>query len=111
ELPLSTAAPLQPVIPKTLARLKSGEPIRVVAMAPYDEIIEKTLHAIDPAAKVEVTAWPTADQSLAKIEEAAKTVRAKPRDLVLLPVPAAVTPSENPPPEAGISSYSWILNW
>ncbi|MGE5192491.1 MAG: SGNH/GDSL hydrolase family protein [Deltaproteobacteria bacterium] len=111
EVSLKTIAPLQPAIPRTLARLRAGEPIRVLAMAPYDRMIEKALQASVPGAKVETTAWATADQSLGQIEEAAKTVRAKPHDLVLVAVPAAVTPSEDPPPEAGIASYSWILNW
>jgi lysophospholipase L1-like esterase len=111
EVSLRSATPLLPAIPKTRARLKAGEPIRVLAMPPYDQIIEDSLLAIVPAAKVEVTAWPTADHSLAQIEEAAKAVRLKPHDLVLVAVPARVTPSGNPPPEAEIASYSWILNW
>ncbi len=111
DVSLQVVPPPQPAIPRTLARLKAGEPIRVLAMPPYDQLIEKTLQTIVPTAKAEVTRWSTADQSLAQIEEAAKTVRAKPHDLVLVAVPAAVTPSENPPPDAGIASYSWILNW
>ena len=111
DVSLRTADPLQPAIPRTLARLKAGEPIRVLAMPPYDQMIAKALQSVVPAAKVEVTVWPTADQSLAKIEEVSKTVRAKGFDLVLVAVPAGVTPSENPPPEAGIASYTWILNW
>lgn len=111
EVSLARALPLQPAIPKTLARLKAGEPIRVLAMPPYDRMIEKSLRAVAPQAKVEVTAWPTDGQSLAQIEEASKAVRKMPVDLVLLAVPASVTPAENPPPEAAISSYTWILNW
>lgn len=111
EVSLRSAAPLQPAIPKTLARLKAGEPIKVLAMPPYDQMIEKSLRSVVPAAKVEVTTWPTADQSLSQIEEVSKTVRAKGVDLVLVAVPAAVTPSENPPSEAGIASYTWVLNW
>jgi len=111
DVSLGTAAPLQPAIPRTLARLKAKEPLRVLAMPPYNQMIEKALQAVDPAAKVEVTVWPTAGQTLAEIEEYSKTVRAKGVDLVLVAVPAAVTPSENPPPEAGIASYTWILNW
>ena len=111
EVSLAAALPLQPSIPKTLARLKAGEPIRVLAMPPFDRTIEKALHAVAPQTKVEVTAWATDGQSLAQIEEASKSVRKMPVDLVLLAVPASVTPSENPPPEAAISSYTWILNW
>ena len=74
-------------------------------------MIEKSLQSVVPAAKVEVTAWPTADQTLAQNEELSKTDRAKQVDLVLVAIPVAVTPSENPPLEAGIASYTWILNW
>jgi lysophospholipase L1-like esterase len=111
DVSLKSVAPLQPAIPRTLERLRSGEPVRILAMPPFDLVIEKALRSVVPAAKLDVTTWPTADQSLAQIEEAAKTVRSKPHDLVLVAVPASVTPSENPPPEAGISCYSWILNW
>jgi len=111
DVSLRDAAPLTPAVPKTLARLKAGEPIRVLAMPPFDEMIASSLRAADPAAKVEVTAWPTAGKSLAEIEEASKAVRSKKVHLVLVAVPGAVTPTESPPPEAGIASYTWILNW
>ena len=32
-------------------------------------------------------------------------------DLVLIAVPAAVTPPAEPPSEEAIRSHSWILNW
>lgn len=111
DVSLAAALPLQPAIPKTLARLKAGEPIRVLAMPPYDRMIEKSLRVIAPHAKVEVTVWSTDGQSLARIEETSKAVRKMPVDLVLVAVPASVTPSESPPSEAAISSYTWILNW
>lgn len=114
---LADEGPLQPAIPKSLALLKAGQPLRVLAMAPYDQMIAPALREAFSDAKVEVTAWPTAEQSLAMIHEAAKTVRAMPPDLVLIAVPLAVTPvlgsgSEAPgASEAEIDAHSWILNF
>jgi len=64
-----------------------------------------------PTAGVEVTSWPTAGKTLAQIEEAAKKVRKSPPDLVLIAVPAAVTPNVQSPPEEAVRSHAWILNW
>lgn len=108
---LRDVPPPQKALSKTLARLAAGEPVKVLAMSPYDQFIEKALRAVAPTAKIEVTAWPTEGQSLAQLDEASKSVRKRAVDLVLVAVPAAVTPSENPPPEAAISSYTWVLNW
>lgn len=111
DVSLAGAVPLQPAIPRTRARLLAGEPVRVLAMPPYDRLIEPTLRAVFPAAKLEVTAWPTAEQTLAQIEDASKAVRAKHYDLVVIAIPVAVTPPLASPPEAAIAAYSWILNW
>lgn len=113
DVSLDQVPPPQPAIPKTLARLKAGEPIRILAMPPYDKIVEKSLRSLAPTAKIEVTPWPVEGQTLAQIEEVSKTVRqrAPNLDLVLIAVPLAVTPAETPPAEAGIASYTWILNW
>lgn len=114
---LADEGPLSPAIPKSLGLLKAGQPLRVLAMAPYDQMLAPAVREAFPEAKVEVTAWPTADQSLAMIHEAAKTVRAMPPDLVLIAVPLAVTPvsgsgSELPgASEAEIDAHSWILNF
>jgi hypothetical protein len=80
-------------------------------MEPLDEVIAKALHAVFPDAKIEVLRWPTAGQSLAQIETASKTVRGAPVDLVLIAVPASVTPPAESPAEEQIRSHSWILNW
>jgi lysophospholipase L1-like esterase len=111
DISLAGVAPLHPSLPRTKARIKAGEPVRILAMPPYDRIIEQSLRSMQPDARLEITAWPTADESLAQIEEASKAVRGKHYDLVLIAIPAAVTPSLADPPEAAISSYSWILNW
>jgi lysophospholipase L1-like esterase len=108
---LQSSALPQPAMPKTLALLKAGKPVRVLAMPPYDRWIGPAFQAIVPSARIEVTCWPTAGRTLAEIEEAAKKVRATPTDLVLVTVPAAVTPDVQAPPEGVIRAYAWILNW
>lgn len=106
---LGNVTPLRPAIPQTLARLKAGQPIRVLAMPPFDSLIEPALKKFSRAAKVEVTSWPTGDLTLAKIEEDAKVkVRAMKPDLVLLAVPRTATSDSD---EAFAGSYGWVMNW
>lgn len=110
---LDDVAPPQPAIPKTRARLKAGEPVRILAMEPYDDIVRQAFEAIAPQAKIELTVWPTSGQTLAQLEEASKTVRgrAPQLDFVVVAVPLAVTPKKTPPAEETIASYTWVLNW
>ncbi len=110
---LQEIGPPQPVLPKTQARLKGNEPIRVLAMTPFDQLIGPAFKSLAPDARLEVTPWPTADQTLQQLEQAAAKIRATqpPYDLVLVAVPLAVTPPRSAPPEAAVRAYSWILNW
>jgi lysophospholipase L1-like esterase len=105
---LKDVGPPQPALPRTLARLQAGEPVRILAMTPYDRLIEAAFKEVNPSAKVEVMPWPVADRTLAQIEQSAKAVRGKKIDLVLVAVPAAATAGQ--PAEQAIRSYSWILN-
>ena len=111
KISLEAAGPPLPAVPKTSALVKAGKPVRVLAMPPYDEMIGPALRAVVPAAEVEVKSWPTAGMTLAQIEEAAKSVRKSPPDLVLIAIPAAITPDEQSPPQEDIRSHSWIFNW
>lgn len=108
---LRPVGPPQPAIPRTLALLEAGKPIRVLAMAPYDRLIGPAFQTVAPSARVEVTSWPASGRTLADIEEAAKKVRSARPNLVLVAVPEAVTPDTQAPPEEAIRAYSWILNW
>jgi lysophospholipase L1-like esterase len=106
---LDNEPPLRPALVKTLARIEAGQPVRVLAMPPYDALIGPALKSINPKAEVSVTPWPVAGKPLAEIEKTAKdTVRQQKPDLVLLAVPrnAAV---END--EAFAARFSWIMNW
>ncbi len=104
---LDDVGPPQPAIPRTLSRVRAGEPIRVLAMPPFDTLIEPALKKLVPSARVEVSAWPTAGRSLPQIEEDAKGVRKKGVDLVLLAVPPSAKAESE---EQMIRSWSWILN-
>ncbi len=111
KISLDATGPPSPSMPKTAALLEAGKPVRVLAMPPYDKMIGPALKAVVPSAQVEVKSWPTADKTLAQIEQAAKAVRKSPADLVLIGVPATITPSVISPPETAIRSYAWIFNW
>ena len=110
---LREIGPPQPALPKTQARMKANESIRILAMTPFDEMIGPTIKSVAPDAKIEVTPWVTADQSLQQLEQSAAKIRVTqpPYDLVIVAIPLAVTPSRSSPPEAAVRSYSWILNW
>ena len=110
EISLETVGPPLPAVPKTAALVKAGKPVRVLAMPPYDQMIGPALRAVVPSAQVEVKSWPTAGKTLAQVEEAAKSVRKSPPDLVLIAVPAAITPNAHSPAEEAIRSHTWILN-
>jgi lysophospholipase L1-like esterase len=108
EVSLKDIGPPQPAMQHTLALLKEGKPVKVLAMPPYDQLIGAVLTRLDPHAKVTVTSWPTEGQSLAQIEEAAKKVRTMGMDLVLIAVPASAAASG---PEDFHKHYAWIMNW
>lgn len=106
---LNEVGPL-PAIPKTLKLIAAQQPVRVIAMAPYDQYIGPALQQLNPAVKVEVTPWAVAGLSLADIRLGAKKIRQTPVDLVVLAIPLNVTPTLSKPQPADIDSHSWILN-
>lgn len=106
---LADVAAPQPAITHTLSLLGQGNPIRVLAMPPFDTLIEPALKEISPDADVQVTSWPTAGTTLAEIEADAKArVRSQKPDLVLIAVPRAAGAADD---EAYANSYAWIMNW
>lgn len=105
---LDKVGPPQPAIPRTLAKLKAKEALKVLAMAPYDQHIGPALQAVAPGTKIEITPWPVAGKSLAEIEKDAKKVRDMKMDLVIVAVPYSAQATS---PEGFHVSYSWILNW
>jgi lysophospholipase L1-like esterase len=98
-----------PAIPKTLALLKEGKTIKVLAMPPYDKLIGPALQKLQPGAKVEVTTWATAGQALPEIEKwAREKVRGMGMDLVLIAIPLGAAAQ---PKDRYIRSYAWVMNW
>ncbi len=105
---LADIRPPLPALSHTLALLKAGQPVKVLAMPPYDTLIVPAIQQFYPKAIVNVTSWPTEGQSLAQLEESAKKVRTMDQDLVLIAVPGSL-PVQRPEPFH--KSYSWIMNW
>ena len=106
---LQAVGPPRPSIPRTRALLQQRQPIRVLAMPPYDSWIEPALQRINPNAKTEVTTWSTVGKSLATLEkEAHDQVRSQKPDLVILAIPGTAKAETD---EQFIRSTSWIMNW
>jgi len=104
---LDDVPPPFPAIRQTLAQLAKGEPVRVVAMPPYDGLIEPALRELKSDARVEVTPWPVVGESLAGMDKWSQKIRQIKPDLVIVAVPADASA---PDAEEFIRTYSWILN-
>ncbi len=106
---LDDLGPPRPALPRLRKLLQAKQPIRVLAMPPYDAGVQDALKSLAVDATIHVTPWPIAGKTLAEIEQDAnKLVRAMKPDLVLLTIPReAVAPSD----EQFIRSTSWIMNW
>ena len=105
---LADIGPPLPALSHTLALLKVGKPVKVLAMPPYDTLIAPAIQQLYPKAVVNVTQWPTEGQTLAQLEESAKKVRTMAQDLVLIAVPGSVPVEDT---KSFHKSYSWIMNW
>ena len=107
----------QPGLPRVLARLQARQPVRVIAMQPYDGLIGPALQRLFPGATVQVTAWNATGKNLTDIADQAEALgwhkyshhaELPTPDLVVVAVPARAlggTPAEF------YRSYSWIMNW
>jgi lysophospholipase L1-like esterase len=109
ELPPLVVPPPAPSLVHVRTRLTAGQPVKVLAMPPFDALIAPALTRRYPNAQIAVTLWRADGRSLAQIETAAKDIRGNGYDLVLIAVPA----------DAGRElddaefhrRYTWILNW
>ncbi len=98
------AAPLR----HTVERLKTKQPIRVLAMAPVAELIGPALNEIAAGTDVEIETWKVDGMTLAEIENDARgRVRKMKPDLVVIAVPKSASAESD---EAFINSYAWIMN-
>jgi acyl-CoA thioesterase I len=113
---LADVAPI-PGLPHVKAKLQAGQPLRVVAMPPYDTLIEPALKALYPQAQLQVVPWDTAGQTVAQLEKTSQergwmSLQGKPDlprpGLVIFAVPAAAAA---PDFVSFYHSYTWVLNW
>jgi len=113
---LADVGPL-PGLPHVLAKLQANQPLRIVAMPPYDELIGPALTALFPQAQLQIVKWETAGQTVAQIEAQAKAqgwmaMHDDPKlprpDLVVFAVPPSATA---PSFESYYRSTTWVLNW
>jgi lysophospholipase L1-like esterase len=108
---------LFPRLPHTLACLRAGEPLQVIAMKPFDALIAPALRKLFPGANVHVTPWDPAGKSLPELEAEAKQAgwwkfrdhpKAARPNLVVVVVPADASAATR---EKAYRSYAWVLNW
>ena len=90
----------------TIRRLRSGEPMKIVAMEPYDEIVPAALRECFPQAAMETVTWPVEGKSLDAIEVWAKNVRNLKPDLVVFAIPGEVKAASDP---QFVRQYCWSL--
>ena len=92
----------------TFDRLHQQQPVKLVAMPPFDVMFPEVLRKHFPDAVINVTTWPAEGQSVADMAEWAKQIRAMKPNLVL-PSVIATTPADND--EQFVHDYEWVLNW
>jgi lysophospholipase L1-like esterase len=98
-----------PALTKTLAKLKKDEPVKVLAMPPYEASVSAALAKVAPGAKIEVVAWPIQGKTLPELDADAKSrVRALKPDLVVIAVPRSAAATSD---EEFVRSYLWVMNW
>lgn len=109
EVSLSDLTPLRPALPHTFARLNAGQPLKVLAMQPFDQSITSALGTLSDRSEVELVVWEVAGKSLELLETEAKTkVRNLKPDLVVLAPPHSATAETR---EQWIRSFAWMMNW
>jgi len=105
---LSDVKPGQPSIPRTLARLKAGQSVTVIAGEPFAQIVPRVIEKHFPGAKVSVTSWPTRGKSLAELHRWSGGVRQMPKDLVVIAFPADVLSLADE--EQFVRTAAWVVN-
>jgi lysophospholipase L1-like esterase len=100
-----------PLDPLTFTRksIQNKQPVRVLAIPPFDEIAVATLRDVFPEATFEVTRWDVAGKSLHEIElSASALVRPAKPTLVVIAIPDDAS-AENE--ESFIHAWTWAMNW
>lgn len=92
----------------TFDRARAGQPIKLIAMPPYDEWMAEVLREHFPDAEFERVVWPIENQSVQQLADWAKRIRSLKPDLVIPAVPVDA-PAEDR--AAFVEHYEWVLNW
>ena len=109
ETSLAGVAPLRLAMPHTLAKLRAGESVKVLAMPPFDQSVGEELQQIARDASVDVVPWDVDGKTVPELEQDAKSqVRALKPDLVIIAVPRGAAAASR---EEFVRSFAWIMNW
>ena len=119
---LTEVPPAQPPLSQVLESLRAGKPVRLLVMPAMEPWIGPLLKEKFPQAELTIESWPIDSQSLAQIEQDAKSrVRALKPDGVLIAIPrSAASPSADAAPgeaasqqalETFANMYAWVMNW
>jgi acyl-CoA thioesterase I len=92
----------------TFDRLTQQQPVKLVAMPPFDVIFPAVLRNHFPDAVIDVMPWPVENQSVADMAEWAKQIRAMKPHLVVPAVPATAPDVDD---ARFVRDYEWVLNW
>ena len=103
----NTPTPLD-ALHHTFDRLTQQQPVKLVAMPPFDTMFPEVLRRHFPDAVINVTTWPVDGQSVAEMAEWAKQIRTMKPDLV---IPAVATTAAAVDDEQFVRDYEWVLNW
>jgi lysophospholipase L1-like esterase len=108
ETTLADTPPASPHLEFTRARLKAGEPVKVLAMPPFDGLIGDALRDQFPGANIGVIPWPVAEQSrYLLMKDAAHRVRPLTPNLVVVAIPRSATADDR---EQFIRTQMWIAS-
>ncbi len=108
EVSLADQSPLKPALSHTLHRLAAGQPIRLLAMPPYQSDFDEAIRHAYPNATIELLQWKTADKSLVEIEAEAQQVRSLRPDLVVVAIPWMPAQDDT---TTFARTFGWVLNW
>lgn len=108
---LDDVGPPNDALAFTLARLRTGKPVKIVAMEPYDKIVPELLRERFPDAEISVVTWPVTGQSLTEIETWANKIRGLKPNLVMFAIPGTTVPESQTQvnEEAFVRKYTWAL--
>jgi acyl-CoA thioesterase-1 len=113
EITDADAPPAPDPLAITLGKIKASQPVKIVAMPPYDKIVPEIIQARHPDAKIEVIPWPMGapwiEEGRTASKGLAKTIRDLHPTLVVIAPGAAML---NQPDAAGfLGDCRWVLNF